>query len=194
MEKDRDKGSVVSCCKGLKTKMHAFVFVPKQLICYTDCKYLPHAYLGWEHINWAQKAPLRWYRLSTGYCWRDRVWAAGAECCCTNRLVLQGLKGSAVRGAWWVGSGRIKCFLETLQGKGRRGKCRKDSTESRDTQTCTKKTTTWDTHLGHHAPPRHTRQERQTGKHSEKLKLCACANINPHQPSRCTHMDVHMDA
>lgn len=72
MEKDRKK-CVLDCEGAGEDHMRAFVFVRKHVVCGAEWNSPSHAYLGWEHISWVQRAPPRWYRPSTDYCWRDRV-------------------------------------------------------------------------------------------------------------------------
>lgn len=131
-----------------------------------------HAYLGWEHTGWERRAPPRWCRPNRGCCWRERVWVAGAECCCPNRLILLGLTEPAGRGTWWGRSGRIKCCLETAQGIGRRGQGRNDTPQTPEARkhTHTHKNNRQMRHPSPQTftqtPPQHTQphRERQTGK------------------------------
>lgn len=107
-----------------------------------------------------------------------------------NRLILQGLKEPAVRGTWWVRSGRIKCFLETVQATGKRGQCRKDTTGARDAQTCTKITTRRDTHSHHHhhTHTTHTRTQGETDRESsQKCSSSASAPTFTHTSQADKH-------
>lgn len=135
---------------------------------------LQRAYLGWERTGWGQRVPPRWCRLNTGCRWRERVWGAGVECCCLNRLILLGLAEPAGRGTWSGRSGRIKCCLEIAQGVGRGGKDRAGTTHRREQRHTQRDTQTDKTPVSQDIytdkPPSHTttHTEKHTGGESSQ--------------------------
>lgn len=149
-----------------------------------------HAYLGWEHKGWELRAPPRWCRPNTDCCWREKVWVAGAEYCCPNRLILLGLTEPAGRGTWWVRSGRIKCCLEIAQGIGRRGQGRKDTPQSPEIHkhTCIHngqmRHPSPRRHLHRHPPHTHNHTERETDRDSSQK----CSSSEP--APAYTHMHM----
>lgn len=83
---------------------------------------------------------------------------------------------------------------DRTRATGRTGQRRKDSTESRDAQTCTNATTRGDTHLHHHhhtQTHRHTHKghrKRQTGK---AVRNVQALRLRQHIPTRAKRINTH---
>ena len=127
---------------------------------------------------------------------------AGAKYCCSNRLILLGLKEPAGRGTWWGRSGRIKCCLEIAQGIGRRGQGRYDTPETRHTHTHTHTHTkirhdeTPVTPRTFTQTPPHTQPHRegQTGKAVRNVRALSLLHPHARETKQITHTHTHICA